>query len=137
VAERRNKQATHSEYVAHLHFSRTKEIFWMGFVASWGGQVPGAFLCTKYWRDDLVGLYTGMAAGYFLLVILYSIIVLRRYDCEGFCCWTDFSSIVKADDKFRDSFFHSDWEMYAKLAQERSESKGKIKEEEAIFWKKS
>lgn len=50
----------------------------MGFVASWGGQVPAVLLLTKYWRDDLVGLYTGMAIGYIMLAILYSIIVFRR-----------------------------------------------------------
>ena len=59
---------------------RTKEVFWMGFIASWGGQVPAVLLLTKYWRNDLVGLYTGMAIGYIILAILYSVIVLRRYD---------------------------------------------------------
>ncbi|VEU40530.1 unnamed protein product [Pseudo-nitzschia multistriata] len=72
---------------------RTKEVFWMGFVASWGGQVPAVFILTTYWRNDLVGLYTGMAIGYFLLTILYSIIVIR-----------------------------SDWEKYAEIAQRRSET---------------
>lgn len=72
---------------------RTKEVFWMGLVASWGGQVPGVILCTRYWRADLVGLYTGMAIGYGMLVVLYSFIALR-----------------------------SDWALYAKLAQKRSES---------------
>jgi Na+-driven multidrug efflux pump len=88
---------------------RTKEVFWMGFVASWGGmwrraegvygiyltfctvltkpaianlislgQVPAVILCTTYWRSDLVGLYSGMAIGYGLLVVLYGVIVLRR-----------------------------------------------------------
>jgi len=71
---------------------RTKEVFWMGFVASWGGQVPAVLLLTKYWRDDLIGLYTGMAIGYAMLAVLYSIIVLR-----------------------------SDWEHYANLARIRSE----------------
>lgn len=56
----------------------------MGFVASWGGQVPAVLLLTKYWRDDLVGLYTGMAIGYIMLVILYSIIVFRRL-VKSFC----------------------------------------------------
>jgi multidrug resistance protein, MATE family len=73
---------------------RTKEIFWMGFVASWGGQVPGVILLTRYWRNDLVGLYWGMALGYFVLVILYGLIAVR-----------------------------SDWEHYAHMAQERAESK--------------
>jgi len=72
---------------------RTKEVFWMGFFASWGGQVPAVLILTKYWRNDLVGLYTGMAIGYFILTILYSIIVLR-----------------------------SDWAHYAEMAQIRSET---------------
>jgi len=71
---------------------RTREVFWMGFVASWGGQVPGVFLCITYWRSDLVGLYTGMAIGYGLLVLLYGTITWR-----------------------------SDWQLYAALAQQRSE----------------
>lgn len=75
---------------------RTKEVFWMGFVGSWGGQVPAVLLLTKYWRNDLIGIYTGMAIGYFMLTILYSIIVLR-----------------------------SDWVKYAELAQLRSESTAK------------
>jgi Na+-driven multidrug efflux pump len=57
---------------------RTRDVFWMGFIASWGGQVPAVLLLTKYWRNDLIGLYTGMAIGYFFLAILYLIIVLRR-----------------------------------------------------------
>ena len=39
---------------------RTKEVFWYGFIASWGGQVPAVALSIKYWRADLVGVYTGM-----------------------------------------------------------------------------
>jgi hypothetical protein len=59
----------------------------MGFIASWGGQVPAVFILTKYWRNDLVGLYTGMAIGYFILTVLYSLIVLRRYEdvMNSFC----------------------------------------------------
>lgn len=58
---------------------RTREIFWMGFIASWFGQVPGVLLMTQYWRADLVGLYTGMALGYGLLCVLYGAITLQRY----------------------------------------------------------
>lgn len=71
---------------------RTSEILWMGFIASWGFQVPGVLVCTTYWRNDLVGLYSGMAIGYFALCILYGIIA-----------------------------FTSDWEKYARLAYSRSE----------------
>jgi Na+-driven multidrug efflux pump len=58
---------------------RTREIFWMGFIASWFGQVPGVMLMTRYWRNDLVGLYSGMAIGYALLCVLYGWITLKRY----------------------------------------------------------
>ncbi len=57
---------------------RTRDVFWMGFVASWGGQIPAVLLLTRYWRNDLIGLYTGMAIGYFFLTILYSYIVIQR-----------------------------------------------------------
>lgn len=49
-------------------------------------------LLTKYWRNDLVGLYWGMAIGYFVLVVLY-----------GFIAFT------------------SDWKKYAELSRQRSE----------------
>eukprot|EP00934_Nitzschia_sp_Nitz4_P005498 Nitzschia sp. Nitz4//scaffold378_size14206//7680//9369//NITZ4_008950-RA/size14206-snap-gene-0.7-mRNA-1//1//CDS//3329549696//5488//frame0 len=75
---------------------RTSELFWMGFVASWFGQVPGVFLLTTYWRSDLVGLYSGMALGYFGLCILYGALALR-----------------------------SDWVEQARLAQTRSETSNK------------
>ena len=57
---------------------RTREIFWMGFIASWFGQVPGVFVMTRYWRDDLVGIYSGMAIGYAFLCVLYGWIIFRR-----------------------------------------------------------
>jgi MATE family multidrug resistance protein len=58
---------------------RTKEIFWLGLMASWGAQVPAVFLLTRYWRNDLIGLYYGMAAGYLVLAILYGWVTLTRY----------------------------------------------------------
>ena len=57
---------------------RTKEVFWYGFIASWLAQVPAVILLTKYWRDDLTGLYCGMTIGYLALVILYGWMVLTR-----------------------------------------------------------
>jgi multidrug resistance protein, MATE family len=59
---------------------RTKEVFWMGLIASWGAQVPGVYLLTTYWRQDLFALYCGMAIGYGVLVILYGYISITRYD---------------------------------------------------------
>lgn len=71
---------------------RTKEVFWYGFIASWGAQVPGVILLTKFWRNDLVGLYWGMGIGYLVLTILYGWIVMN-----------------------------SDWKKYATVARQRSE----------------
>jgi multidrug resistance protein, MATE family len=71
---------------------RTREIFWFGFLASWGGQVPGVYFLTQYWRHDLFGLFWGMCIGYALLSILYGAIVLN-----------------------------SDWSHFATLARQRSE----------------
>jgi MATE family multidrug resistance protein len=58
---------------------RTKDVFWMGLMASWGAQVPAVTLLTRYWRDDLVGLYYGMAVGYLVLAILYGWVAITRY----------------------------------------------------------
>mmetsp|Transcript_7185 Transcript_7185/g.10500 ORF Transcript_7185/g.10500 Transcript_7185/m.10500 type:complete len:498 (+) Transcript_7185:180-1673(+) len=71
---------------------RTYDVFVSGLVASWGAQVPAVFLLTKYWRNDLVALYTGVCIGYVVLVILYGAMVLR-----------------------------SDWKTYADLARQRAE----------------
>jgi MATE family multidrug resistance protein len=71
---------------------RTKEVFWYGFLASWGVQVPVVFVLTQFWRNDLVALFTGMAVGYGVLVILYGLLVFR-----------------------------SDWKLNAELALQRSE----------------
>jgi multidrug resistance protein, MATE family len=76
---------------------QTKEVFWCGLVASWAAQVPFVIVLTKYWRNDLIGLYYGMAVGYFVLVVLYGTIVAR-----------------------------SDWEKYALLARQRSEVKSDV-----------
>jgi MATE family multidrug resistance protein len=54
------------------------EVFWYGLIASWGFQVPAVYVCTTYWRMDLIGLYTGMALGYGVLVVLYSFIAFTR-----------------------------------------------------------
>jgi multidrug resistance protein, MATE family len=72
---------------------RTTEVFWYGLIASWGGQVPGVLFLTRYWRNDLIGLYWGMAFGYLILCILYGYIALT-----------------------------SDWKKYALLARQRSEA---------------
>lgn len=49
---------------------RMRLAFYAGVVGSWVGQVPCVFLCTSFWRADLLGLYTGVALGYALLIIM-------------------------------------------------------------------
>ena len=46
-----------------INMGRTGIVFYAGFAASWLGQVPGVYLLTKYWRNDLYALYTGIAVG--------------------------------------------------------------------------
>mmetsp|Transcript_43080 Transcript_43080/g.99184 ORF Transcript_43080/g.99184 Transcript_43080/m.99184 type:complete len:501 (-) Transcript_43080:212-1714(-) len=55
---------------------RVNSVFYAGLIGSWIGQVPGVILCTRFWRNDLIGLYTGAAAGYGLLVLLYASIAI-------------------------------------------------------------
>ena len=55
----------------------TRPVLYLGFVASWLGQVPMVLLLTRYWRADLMGLYSGVAAGYTMLVAMYSIVLSR------------------------------------------------------------
>ena len=59
-----------------MMMGRTRAVMVMSLVGSWVGQVPGVLLCTKLWRDDLVGLFYGMAFGYALLVCLYMYLVV-------------------------------------------------------------
>merc|ERR1719217_1737102 len=37
---------------------RVNAVFYAGLAGSWLGQVPGVLLLTKFWRNDLVGLYS-------------------------------------------------------------------------------
>jgi multidrug resistance protein, MATE family len=67
---------------------RSREIFWYGFVASWGAQAPGVILLTSYWRKDLVGLYWGMSFGYTVLAVLYGWMLTR-------CDWKHFSILAR------------------------------------------
>eukprot|EP00051_Salpingoeca_urceolata_P016031 m.211103 g.211103 ORF g.211103 m.211103 type:complete len:511 (-) comp18571_c0_seq3:335-1867(-) len=73
---------------------RTTAVLLVGLVGSWIGQVPGVVLATKYWRNDLVGLYTGAACGYGLVCVLLLAVIQT-----------------------------SDWQRYADEARERAEMK--------------
>eukprot|EP00584_Thalassiosira_punctigera_P002158 CAMPEP_0172531628 /NCGR_PEP_ID=MMETSP1067-20121228/4955_1 /TAXON_ID=265564 ORGANISM="Thalassiosira punctigera, Strain Tpunct2005C2" /NCGR_SAMPLE_ID=MMETSP1067 /ASSEMBLY_ACC=CAM_ASM_000444 /LENGTH=519 /DNA_ID=CAMNT_0013316025 /DNA_START=38 /DNA_END=1597 /DNA_ORIENTATION=+ len=54
-----------------ISMGQTGKVFYAGFVASWFGQVPGVIILTRYWRRDLYALYTGVGAGYAVLVLIY------------------------------------------------------------------
>merc|ERR1712008_631723 len=60
-----------------LAAGRVKAVLYAGLVGSWLGQVPSVVLLTKFWRADLVGLYSGVATGYGLLAAIHVIIILR------------------------------------------------------------
>lgn len=49
---------------------RMRTAFYAGIIGSWVGQVPCVLLCTTFWRKDLLGLYTGVALGYALLIVM-------------------------------------------------------------------
>lgn len=70
-----------------LAMGRTKLVLAVGMVGSWVGQVPGVFLCTELWRKDLVGLYSGVALGYALLVGIYLVVIFtsdwKKYSDEA------------------------------------------------------
>ena len=60
-----------------MTMGRTKAVMWLGLAGSWVGQVPAVLLATTYWRHDAVGLYMGVAAGYFLLCVLLAAVIWR------------------------------------------------------------
>mmetsp|Transcript_93 Transcript_93/g.220 ORF Transcript_93/g.220 Transcript_93/m.220 type:complete len:398 (-) Transcript_93:585-1778(-) len=54
-----------------ISMGQTGKVFYAGFFASWFGQVPAVILLTRYWRHDLYALYTGVAVGYGVVVLIY------------------------------------------------------------------
>jgi len=71
-----------------LSMGRTGSVFFSGVLASWLGQVPGVLLLTKYWRNDLFALYSGIAGGYCVLVFLYGGLILTSD-------WKKYSEIAR------------------------------------------
>ena len=68
-----------------MAMGRTRAVFVMGVLGSWAGQVPGVVLCVKYWKRDLMAVYTGVSLGYALLTLLLGGLVLS----------TDFAKYAK------------------------------------------
>lgn len=75
-----------------LSCGRSKVVLWTGVVGSWAAQVPAVLLFTQFYRNDLYGLFTGVAVGYSFLDLLLMWVV-----------------------------FTTDWEFYAMEALQRSE----------------
>mmetsp|Transcript_74317 Transcript_74317/g.174458 ORF Transcript_74317/g.174458 Transcript_74317/m.174458 type:complete len:148 (+) Transcript_74317:99-542(+) len=72
-----------------LAMGRSKLVLGLGLVGSWVGQVPAVVLCLRFWRRDLVGLYTGVALGYALLDILLLGVIAT-------CDWNKFAKEAQA-----------------------------------------
>jgi len=81
-----------------MAMGRTGEVFVLGLCGSWIGQVPGVILCTTFWRNDLVGLFTGVCCGYGLLCVMFTVLI-----------------------------FNTNWQEYADAAKERSKIRKKSK----------
>lgn len=58
---------------------KTRHILVCGLIGSWIGQVPACLLISKFWQDDIVGLFWGMAIGYGLhclaLIVCLTILI--------------------------------------------------------------
>jgi Na+-driven multidrug efflux pump len=48
---------------------RSKEIFYIGLIGSWVGQVPGVLIAV-YIKKDIISVYYGVSFGYLLLCML-------------------------------------------------------------------
>jgi hypothetical protein len=60
-----------------ITLGKTRPVLYLGFVASWLGQVPMVLLLMRFWKADLMGLYSGVATGYTMLVAMYAIVLYR------------------------------------------------------------
>jgi len=59
-----------------LAMGRSDVVLGVGLVGSWGCQVPAVVASTTLWRNDLFGLFAGVAAGYGCLVLALAGVVL-------------------------------------------------------------
>lgn len=67
-----------------MAMKRAKEVLIVGVIGSWAAQVPLVLLLVKFWRNDLVALYTGCALGYGIVcVILFGIVVRTDWEFYG------------------------------------------------------
>jgi len=65
---------------------KTRHVLVSGLIGSWVGQVPACLLISKFWLDDIVGLFWGMAIGYGLhclaLIICLTLLISWRECAE-------------------------------------------------------
>lgn len=64
---------------------KTSQVLACGFVGSWFGQVPFVILAMTYWQRTLNAVYAGVATGYALLCVLYTLLIVR----------TDFTAVAR------------------------------------------
>jgi len=83
---------------------RTTTVLWISVVASWGIQIPAVYLLTDHWRNDLTGLFWGLAIGHGAMAILY-VIVIQQSDWTKFARLTHLRSTEAAED---DKAVHTD-----------------------------
>lgn len=55
---------------------RARTVLVAGLIGSWAGQVPFAYVLTKYWQHNLTGMYTGVSIGYSILIVGYMFSIL-------------------------------------------------------------
>jgi len=62
---------------------KTRHVLASGLLGSWLGQVPACVLISKYWRDDVIGLFWGMVLGYLLHCLALVVCLTLLIDWAG------------------------------------------------------
>ena len=93
----------------------TKKIFFVGFLASWLGQVPAVFILVKCWRRNLIAVYLGVATGY-ALTCVGLLLVIATTDFNAVCNQAALRSEVLLgghnNDDDSDEDMSSDWKNF-------------------------
>ncbi len=67
-----------------MAMGQTRTVLIIGLIGSWAGQVPGVFLLVHFWRQDLVGLFTGMVGAGCFCVFLFAAVLVIVVFCSDF-----------------------------------------------------
>lgn len=70
------------------------QVLWTSLLGSWAAQVPAVLICTRFYRNDLYGLFTGVTIGYAAVDVMLLWVVVT-----------------------------TDWPLYAREASRRNETK--------------